>query len=203
MSDSEDPPPPLPASPPPPPMEDSDLTPPPPKRRTSEKILVLQKILRDNGGLGMYNSPGDAGGAPPPSATASLDATDSSWEPPKLSHITKSRPKRKVRPPSRNSSLVRDDSVAMETTGHISAVEEEESGPTFNEELDPPLPPMSAPPGPPPELPEEDTQLQGKRGKLKYQLFIASSNFLTFKFSANKPYTMITAYIFVHTKYHL
>ena len=151
MSDSDDTPPPIPSSPPPPSkMEDTGVM--RRGRRTSEKFKALQKMLSES--KGMYTSPSGSSSppAPPPNKKPHLDGEEDVHEPPKLSHATKSRPKRNVRPPSRNSLGGKTDKRG--STQEIASASLEvrtEREETSDDEA--PVPPPPLPSSAPPEVP--------------------------------------------------
>lgn len=144
-------PPPLPDSPPPPAFDEE------PAETGKEKFKALQKMLSSS--KTMYSSPGldfSVQAAPPPKKQHMSDSTAAEIETQALTHATKDRPKRKVRPPTREGKLSSMKSTDQEVPVSDAMPEEtpmEED--TLPPDLPPPPPPSSIPPDLPPEPPPD------------------------------------------------
>lgn len=159
MAMESDLPPPLPDSPPPPAGDEE------PAETGKDKFKALQKMLSTS--KTMYSSPStdfSVQVAPPPKKQHMIDSSTS--ESPKLTHTTKYRPKRKVRPPSREGkrSSVKE---ANQEAGKPDTLLEEllMVDDALPPDLPPPPPPSSAPPDLPPEPPpimEEGEENEGQ-----------------------------------------
>ena len=155
MATDSDLPPPLPDSPPPPAGDEEQAEP------GRGKFKALQKMLSSS--KTMYSSPGvdfSIQAAPPPKKQHVSDTAVE--ESSTLTHITRDRPKRKVRPPSQKGkgTSSKDTSKEPDSKLEVSVIEEMEYD-TLPSDLPPPPPPSSAPPGLPPEPPpimEEETE---------------------------------------------
>lgn len=163
MSYSEESPPPLPASPPPgppSPMEKPGRKDKKEVRSSSEHFKSLQTML--SGAKGMYTSPSRSGSspAPPPNKKLLLETALDLDESPKLSHINKGRPKRKVRPPTRVSIDIGTKAYTGETgqTNPMLSLNPTAETGELNEE-DAPVPPPPLPTSAPPEVPSEASLL--------------------------------------------